>query len=152
MWSHLRPCVHLSPATTIIFNCIVIPTKWIYFSKIRTYAAPLSSGLAISSDLTYFQGNSVCNTIVSPRVTRPSHNTKSVGYIWHCRNQQMLQVARGGSMRHHYWLWSPYVIGQTIIFSSGFFLLLSSSFFFFPRLISAVGEWMFSILRHMLWP
>ena len=29
------------------------------------------------------------------------------------------------------YLWSPYVIGQTIIFSSCFFLLLSSSFFFF---------------------
>ena len=42
-------------------------------------------------------------------------------------------------------LWSPYVIGQTIIFSSCFFLL--SFFFFFPRLISAVGDWMFTILR-----
>ena len=39
-------------------------------------------------------------------------------------------------------LWSPYVIGQTIIFSSCFFLLLRS---FFPRLISAVGDWMFTI-------
>jgi len=48
-------------------------------------------------------------------------------------------------------LWSPYVIGQTIIFSScSFFLLLSS--FFFPRLISAVGDWMFTILWHMAWP
>jgi len=25
-------------------------------------------------------------------------------------------------------------------------------FFFFPRLISAVGEWMFTILWHMVWP
>ena len=24
--------------------------------------------------------------------------------------------------------------------------------FFFPRLISAVGDWMFTILRHMVWP
>ena len=48
-------------------------------------------------------------------------------------------------------LWSPYVIGQTIIFSCClFFLLLSSSFF--PRLISAVGDWMFTILWHMVWP
>ena len=46
-------------------------------------------------------------------------------------------------------LWSPYVIGHTIIFSScGFFLLLS----FFPRLISAVGDWMYAILPHMVWP
>jgi len=46
-------------------------------------------------------------------------------------------------------LWSPYVIGQTIIFSSCSFFLLFS---FFPRLISAVGNWMFTILCHMVWP
>ena len=51
-------------------------------------------------------------------------------------------------------LWSPYVIGQTIIFLpcdfylSIFFYLL----FFFPRLISAVGDWMSTILLHMAWP
>ena len=27
-----------------------------------------------------------------------------------------------------------------------------SSFFFFPRLISAVAEWMSDILAHMVWP
>jgi len=32
------------------------------------------------------------------------------------------------------------------------FLLSSSFFFFFPRLISAVGDWMFTILWHMVWP
>jgi len=54
-------------------------------------------------------------------------------------------------------LWSPYVIGQTVyililfhIFSSCFFLLLL--LFLFPRLISAVGDWMSSILPHMVWP
>jgi len=36
------------------------------------------------------------------------------------------------------------------IFTLFFFLLLS--FFFFPRLISAVGDWMFTILWHMVWP
>jgi len=54
-------------------------------------------------------------------------------------------------------LWSPYVIGQTIklIFlpcdfylSSCFLFLLS----FFPRLISAVGDWMSTIFPHMVWP
>jgi len=36
--------------------------------------------------------------------------------------------------------------GQTIIFSScGFF-------FFFPRLISAVADWMSAILPQMMWP
>jgi len=39
-------------------------------------------------------------------------------------------------------LWPPYGIGQAIIFlSSGFFYLLSI-FYLFPRLISAVGDWM----------
>ena len=44
-------------------------------------------------------------------------------------------------------LWSPYGIGQTIIFSSCplFFLL------FFPRLISAAADWMSAILPHMVW-
>jgi len=41
-----------------------------------------------------------------------------------------------------------YIIGQTIIFSCcGFFFLL-----LFPRLISAVAEWMSAILPHMVWP
>ena len=48
-----------------------------------------------------------------------------------------------------FYLWSPYVIGQTIIFSCCFFFLL---LLFFPRLISAVGGWMFTILYHMVWP
>jgi len=40
-----------------------------------------------------------------------------------------------------------YVIRQTIyIFIPSFVL------FFFPRLISAVGDWMFAILPHMAWP
>ena len=50
----------------------------------------------------------------------------------------------------HSSLWPPYVIGQAIyIFSSCGFFLPS---FFFPRLISAVGDWMSTILPHMVWP
>ena len=49
---------------------------------------------------------------------------------------------------HSTFLWSPYVIGQTIIFLPCGFYLLS----FFPRLISAVGDWMSTILPHMVWP
>jgi len=30
--------------------------------------------------------------------------------------------------------------------------VVSSFFFFFPRLISAVGDWMSAILPHMVWP
>ena len=42
----------------------------------------------------------------------------------------------------NYFLWSPYVIGQTIIFLPCYFYLLSS---FFPRLISAAAGWMSTI-------
>jgi len=42
-------------------------------------------------------------------------------------------------------LWSPYVIGQTVIFLPCDFYLLSSFSSFFPRLISAVGDWMSTI-------
>jgi len=48
-------------------------------------------------------------------------------------------------------LWPPYVIGQAIIFSCCAFYLLSI-YLFFPRLISAVGDWMSTIVRHMVWP
>ena len=46
-------------------------------------------------------------------------------------------------------------MGQAIIFLSCGFYLLSSSFFlssFFPSLISAVGDWMSTILPYMVWP
>ena len=33
-----------------------------------------------------------------------------------------------------------------------FFFLLLLLLSFFPRLISAVGDWMFTILWHMVWP
>jgi len=33
-----------------------------------------------------------------------------------------------------------------------FILFLLLLLFLFPRLISAVGDWMFAILRHMVWP
>jgi len=41
-------------------------------------------------------------------------------------------------------------IWQAIIFSSCRFYL-SSFFFFFPRLFSAVEDWMSTILPHMMW-
>ena len=50
-------------------------------------------------------------------------------------------------------LWSPYVIGQTIIFlPCDFYLSFFFFLLFFPRLISAVGDWMSTILLHMAWP
>ena len=39
-----------------------------------------------------------------------------------------------------------------LFLSSSFFFLLLSSSSFFPRLVSAVGDWMFTILWHMVWP
>jgi len=42
-------------------------------------------------------------------------------------------------------LWPPCVADADIIF----FPVVSS--FFFPRLISAVGDWMSAILPHMVW-
>jgi len=47
-------------------------------------------------------------------------------------------------------LWSPYVIGQTIIFLPCDFYLFSSSFI--PRLISVATDWMSTIFLHMEWP
>ena len=45
-------------------------------------------------------------------------------------------------------LWPPCVADADIIFlPCGFFLS-----FFIPRLISAVADWMSTILRHMTWP
>jgi len=45
----------------------------------------------------------------------------------------------------------PYGIGQAIIFlPCGFFFFYLS--FFFPRLISAVADWMHTIHPHMVWP
>jgi len=47
------------------------------------------------------------------------------------------------------WLWPPYVIGQAIIFfQCGFYL---SSFYLFPRLISAVRDWMSSLPYFCIW-
>jgi len=47
-------------------------------------------------------------------------------------------------------LWPPYEIGQAIIFLPCGFCL--SSLYLFPRLISAVGDWMSTIHPHMVWP
>jgi len=53
-------------------------------------------------------------------------------------------------MTFYLFLWSPYGIGQTIIFSSCRLLYLS--IFSFPRLISAITDWMSAILPHMVRP
>ena len=80
-----------------------------------------------------------------------AHLTPPSEYNW------TISLRQRCSLVSHYFdhlLWSPYVIGQTIIFSCCGLFFLSSFFFFFffPRLISVVGDWMFTILRHMVWP
>ena len=47
---------------------------------------------------------------------------------------EMIQATEGTGIGTQRLLWSPYVIGQTIIFSSCFFFLLSSFFFSSPNL------------------
>jgi len=39
-----------------------------------------------------------------------------------------------------------------VLFLSFFFLSFFLSFFYFPRLISAVADWMSTIILHMVWP
>jgi len=51
-------------------------------------------------------------------------------------------------------LWPPIVMGRPLYFTPlvSIFLLSSSCFFsFFPRLISAVRDWMSTMLPHMMW-
>ena len=51
-------------------------------------------------------------------------------------------------LRHIYFLlWPPCVADADIIFLSCFFF-----FFFFSRLISAVADWMSTVLLRMVWP
>jgi len=51
-----------------------------------------------------------------------------------------------------YWEVRPSRWALAHIYSSSSFFLLLLSFFFFPRLISAAGDWMSTILLHMVWP
>ena len=62
---------------------------------------------------------------------------------------QIVSVIAKDTVLSHALLWSPYVMGQTICIFILSFVLLS---IFFPRVISAVGDWMSAILPHMVWP
>ena len=50
-----------------------------------------------------------------------------------------------------FFLWPPCIADAHIIFLPCGFYLLASSVFFFPRLISAVADWMSTILAYMVW-
>ena len=66
----------------------------------------------------------------------------------------MPHVGRGMHVRECHLVMPAYSNGQAIIFCPGGFYLLLSCFLssFFPHLISAVGDWMSTILPHMMWP
>jgi len=49
-------------------------------------------------------------------------------------------------------LWPPCVADTDIIFLPCGFFLYIFLFYLFPRLISAVADWMSTILPHMMWP
>jgi len=61
------------------------------------------------------------------------------------------QAGHSSNHRKLHLIMAAHSNGQVITFYSSDFYLLSS-FFFFPRLISAVGDWMSTILPHMMWP
>jgi len=48
------------------------------------------------------------------------------------------------------YLWPPYVRGGPLYFCPVVSIYYLS--IFFPRLISAAGDWMSTILPHMVWP
>jgi len=54
--------------------------------------------------------------------------------------------------RHFSLLWPPCVADADIIIFAPWFLLSSFYLFVFPRLISAVADWMSAILPHIVWP
>ena len=49
-------------------------------------------------------------------------------------------------------IWSPLIMAALRIADADIFCPVISSNFFFPRLISAVADWMSTILPHMVWP
>ena len=70
-------------------------------------------------------------------VTRPRAANYQIGVKYNSRHFLSLTES---------FLWSPYGIGRPLYFHA----VVSSSFF--PRLISAVADWMSAILSHMVWP
>jgi len=52
----------------------------------------------------------------------------------------------------HLLIYGRHVIRQAIYIFILSFVLLLLLLSFFPRLISAVGDWMSAILPHMVWP
>jgi len=92
----------------------------------------------------HFSSVCFCQYFVTIFLYMLAQNNQTLATVWR-RSTAMTQLYRD---RHL--LWPPCVADADIIFSSCGFFYLSSSFF--PRLISAVAEWMSTILLHMVWP
>jgi len=160
---HHRSTIH--PNIKQYQDCVFISGRFRYYSDTVTYLINMKLEGYILQDATLPSYRSSLLPMVDRFDSDRWFNCDRVGgwYLWspygirqtiiflHCGF--FFMVALCNRADHNIFilkLWSPYVIGQTIIFSSCFFFLLSSSFFFFPRLISAVGDWMFTILWHMV--
>jgi len=80
------------------------------------------------------------------RTTKARFRIINVAVVTHYKRQNK----RSNAKINYAIIMVAYAIGQTIIFYPviSIFYLLS----FFPRLISAVGDWMSTILPHVVWP
>ena len=149
-WLTLSSAVFLSKCPVIFFSFTYFTQEKRNFQfsedghkssivwRIFSHFGRLSNGLQQESQLSL---KSVA------RLYEKSHLNRLV--IGECRWQSFKAIG----IRNWRYLWPPYGIGQAIIFlPCDFYLLLLSSSFFFPRLISAVGDWMSTILPHMVWP
>jgi len=109
---------------------VVMATLFLIAGIVAAAQAPHSSG-------------AVAATAVSNTTTHRSH--------WHLSVSISHNLRFARTSRTSIIMAAPYGIGQAIIFlPCGFHLL--SFFFFFPRVFSAVGDWMSTILLHIMWP
>jgi len=89
----------------------------------------------------------------------------TAGFLWwrsgnkkRMQNVSEYMLVMCGSMpglwniNHSYGHWLPCIADTDIILLTLGFFFLSFYFSFFPRLISAVADWMSAILRHVVWP
>ena len=97
-------------------------------------------------------GRVICLPDACPK-TQPGSIKAVMSVVWVIVDEGADEFLNFGQLiQCHQWsfnLWLPYVIGRPYTFSSyGFFFFLLC----FPRLISAVRDWMSTILPHMVWP
>jgi len=109
-----------------------------------------SSAVSVESDSQLMSTDDAANALLSMGPILPANPEDTTCYWYAYVSQYLFLIWLCVMGTRMVLLWLPYGIGQTIIFlPCGCFLLLSS---FFPRLVSAVADWMSAILRHMVWP